>query len=242
MQYPRIALAMSGGGFRAALFHLGSLTRLNELGVLTKLATISGVSGGSLVAAHLATWFDWPMRTVISQANWTAFADELHAFAARDQRTVAMGLGAVSGIFERRYVRAQSIIRAATSGVQARTGRWSYVFGIATAELMAARFESLGHMRGRRLSSLPRKPEFLIRATDLTFAEQFDFSRDHMGDTAAGYVSTTDHDPAIALAVAASACFPPVVRPMQFWGPHVSKYKGGSAPASLKGAHRAAAL
>src|SRR5262249_19236045 len=49
-----IALCLSGGGFRAALFHLGALRRLNELGVLRHLTAITAVSGGSVVAAHLA--------------------------------------------------------------------------------------------------------------------------------------------------------------------------------------------
>jgi NTE family protein len=48
-----IALCLSGGGYRAMLFHLGSLWRLNELGVLSKLDRISSVSGGSIVAGVL---------------------------------------------------------------------------------------------------------------------------------------------------------------------------------------------
>ena len=38
---------------RAALFHLGSLWRLNELGWLKRLAEITSVSGGSITAAYL---------------------------------------------------------------------------------------------------------------------------------------------------------------------------------------------
>src|SRR5689334_14065819 len=48
------ALCVSGGGFRAALFHLGALRRLNETGLLSKLTTISSVSGGSVVSGLLA--------------------------------------------------------------------------------------------------------------------------------------------------------------------------------------------
>jgi NTE family protein len=48
------ALCLSGGGYRAALFHLGAVRRLNELGVLAQLTTVSGVSGGSIVANLLA--------------------------------------------------------------------------------------------------------------------------------------------------------------------------------------------
>ena len=49
-----VGLALSGGGFRAMLFHLGSFWRLNELGMLPKLSRISGVSGGSLLLGRLA--------------------------------------------------------------------------------------------------------------------------------------------------------------------------------------------
>ncbi len=46
-------LALSGGGYRASLFHVGALWRLNELGWLRKLDEITSVSGGSIVAAYL---------------------------------------------------------------------------------------------------------------------------------------------------------------------------------------------
>lgn len=56
-----LALCLSGGGFRAALFHLGALRRLNELGILSALDTITAVSGGSILAAHLAAAIrPWP--------------------------------------------------------------------------------------------------------------------------------------------------------------------------------------
>jgi len=47
-------LSLSGGGFRATLFHLGALRRLNELGILPKLTTVSSVSGGSILNGFLA--------------------------------------------------------------------------------------------------------------------------------------------------------------------------------------------
>lgn len=51
---PGIGLALSGGGFRATLFHCGALWRLNELGYLPKLSRISSVSGGSITNGYLA--------------------------------------------------------------------------------------------------------------------------------------------------------------------------------------------
>src|SRR5882762_1103626 len=50
-----IGLALSGGGFRATLFHLGAIRRLHELGVLSKLTTVSSVSGGSILNGFLAS-------------------------------------------------------------------------------------------------------------------------------------------------------------------------------------------
>lgn len=47
----RTGLALSGGGFRAAFFHVGVLARLAEIGVLPGVEVISTVSGGSIVGA-----------------------------------------------------------------------------------------------------------------------------------------------------------------------------------------------
>jgi NTE family protein len=76
-----LALCLSGGGFRASLFHLGALRRLNELGILARITTISSVSGGSIVSAHVAAhWNDL--------ADWDArIASPFRAFTGRNLRT-----------------------------------------------------------------------------------------------------------------------------------------------------------
>ncbi len=49
-------LALSGGGFRATLFHLGALWRMNEFGLLAKLDRITGgVAGGAITAGHFGS-------------------------------------------------------------------------------------------------------------------------------------------------------------------------------------------
>jgi NTE family protein len=52
------ALCLSGGGYRAMLFHAGALVRLNELGWLPRLDRVSSVSGGSITAGVLAHSWD----------------------------------------------------------------------------------------------------------------------------------------------------------------------------------------
>lgn len=49
-----IGVALSGGGYRAMLFHIGALRRLFELEALFRTDFFSSVSGGSIFAAHLA--------------------------------------------------------------------------------------------------------------------------------------------------------------------------------------------
>jgi len=46
-----IGLALSGGGFRAAAFHLGCLRALRDHDLLGRVQVVSGVSGGALLAA-----------------------------------------------------------------------------------------------------------------------------------------------------------------------------------------------
>lgn len=50
----RIGLALSGGGFRAAAFHLGVFRELERRGMLWNLDLITCVSGGSIAGTHLA--------------------------------------------------------------------------------------------------------------------------------------------------------------------------------------------
>lgn len=55
----RIGLALSGGGFRSAAFHLGVMRELQRLGILTRLDLLSCVSGGSIAGGALvASWAD----------------------------------------------------------------------------------------------------------------------------------------------------------------------------------------
>ena len=48
----KVGLALSGGGFRASLFHIGVLAKLAELDVLRHVEVLSCVSGGSILGAY----------------------------------------------------------------------------------------------------------------------------------------------------------------------------------------------
>src|SRR5581483_4019507 len=79
------ALCLSGGGYRAMLFHLGSLLYLNERCWLPKLDRISSVSGGSITPAVVG--LRWKNLTFDPQGVATNFNElivkPVRAMAAR---------------------------------------------------------------------------------------------------------------------------------------------------------------
>ena len=89
-----IALCLSGGGYRAMLFHLGALWRLNETGHLHRLARVSSVSGGSIVAGVLAL-------------NWEQLAFDDSGVAAGFDEQVVVPVRAMAG----RTIDWQAILR-----------------------------------------------------------------------------------------------------------------------------------
>jgi NTE family protein len=89
-------MCLSGGGYRAMLFHVGSLWRLNEAAYLRKLDRISSVSGGSIAAGVLA--LGWSSLKFDDRDVATNFEDvvvaPLRQFAGRtvDVRAVVFGM------------------------------------------------------------------------------------------------------------------------------------------------------
>lgn len=203
-----VALALSGGGYRAALFHLGALRRLNELGVLTQVDTISSVSGGSILSAHIARRAGgWPQAgTVIGDWEHT-IAQPFREFVKHNIRT----------------------------GPLARPlWPWNWRHGSAGAEALAAKYRE--HLTSQMLSELPAPPErprLVFCSSDLTFGVNwiFDSARgsdgqSRVGDYKAGYRSPAPDWP-VARAVAASSCFPPVFDPLP-GGVPANELSGGS--------------
>ena len=91
-----IGLALSGGGFRATLFHIGSGWRLIELGILHRMARISSVSGGSIFAGVLASCWEVLNRD-FSVANYLHLVVEpLRRFCRLPVDAVAIGEGLLS--------------------------------------------------------------------------------------------------------------------------------------------------
>src|SRR3982751_5769571 len=79
----KIGLALSGGGFRGILYHLGVARFLRDAGILPSVSDITAVSGGSIFAAHLCLNWD---RYNGSDSDFDQAAGELLAFIRLDVR------------------------------------------------------------------------------------------------------------------------------------------------------------
>ena len=91
----KIGLALSGGGFRASLFHVGVLARFAELDVLRHVDSLSCVSGGSIIGAYyylkLQRLIESTPDERITQADYVKLVKEIECeFLAGVQRNVRM--------------------------------------------------------------------------------------------------------------------------------------------------------
>jgi len=194
----RIALCLSGGGFRAALFHLGVLRRLHETGLLNQVATISSVSGGSIIAAFAAD------RIVASGGS--TFAD------IKDwENTISKPFRALTS-------------RDFRTGPVMRHTLWNWLTPGPLARAMVKRFRR--RLSSLPLSQLPERPRFVFCATDVSFGVNWILSRDSVGDYQAGY-APPPAGMDLGFAVGASACFPPLFGPLKV-GLDPSLLKGGA--------------
>jgi predicted acylesterase/phospholipase RssA len=80
---PRLGLALSGGGFRATLYHLGVVRFLRDAGALEHITDIASVSGGSILSAHLV--LNWN-RYNGDDASFAEAASEIVNFVQFDLR------------------------------------------------------------------------------------------------------------------------------------------------------------
>ena len=177
-----IALCLSGGGYRAMLFHLGSLWRINEAGLLLKLERISSVSGGSIVAGVLGmNWSKLSFDTAgVGQQFLQQVVTPVRALASK---TIDEG-AILSGIFTPGTI-SDKVVKAYRT----------HLYGSAS------------------LQALPHRPRFVINATNVQSGALWRFMRPYMRDYLVGEVKNPTIE--LAVAVAASSAFPPVLSPLK---------------------------
>ena len=190
-----IGLCLSGGGYRAMLFHLGVLWRLAELGYLGTqersgkhgpigtLQRVSSVSGGSIVAAALGiAWDDLRVDD----------DDLLDRFRELVVRPV--------------------VSFASRTTVSIWSAAWSAI--VSTVNRRVVRVYRRRLYGNKNLQDLPDSPRFVINATNLQSGALRRFSKPFTRDWRVGEIrNPTD---SIASVVGASSAFPPFLSPARF--------------------------
>jgi NTE family protein len=183
---PSHALALSGGGYRATLFSLGSLIRLNELGLLQKMNRITGVSGGAITLGQLAS-------------SWSQLKFSEHGVALNFDDIVSLPL--------RSFCAKSLDVKAGLKGLLA-------PFHTIGDEIAKGYDHGLFH--GKKLDEIPTGkgiPEFVFYATSYETGSSVRITSEELYDYKLG--SCVPAGMTIAQAVGASSAFPPIFSPVK---------------------------
>jgi predicted acylesterase/phospholipase RssA len=206
----KIGLALSGGGFRATLYHLGLVRFLRDADLLRQVTHITSVSGGSIIAAHLA--LNWHLYTG-SIKDFDQAASKLLAFTRMDVRN--------------------RIVRRFPLGLPLRGPRW--LLGLSNRHLTrtgSLELQYQKHLFGdKSLFELPERPQLHILATNLSEGCLCSFNRDGLwmmkdkaGNSQIERVRVGLMT--VPMAVAASSAFPGFFPPLELTG-HAVGARGG---------------
>ena len=156
------ALALSGGGYRASVFHLGVLGRLARENELENVTFLSTVSGGSLVTGLVFTLNDnaWPTS----------------------QQFLEKVLPAARKVFTTTDLQ-KSLLQSVSRNL-------FLLFGSRAAALSRLIQEQWGVTISVR--ELPKSPRWMINATCYETGKDWRFERFRMGDYLFGYSYDTD--------------------------------------------------
>lgn len=215
-----IGLALSGGGFRATLFHLGVVRALRDAGLLKDVTRICSVSGGSILAAHLVLhWEDY------LGAGFEARSREILDFAAWDVRNRIV----------RRYP--NLLLR----WLAAKIVPFDLVQARGATDLLIDAYRRLyGDATVEQLRGAPGRPRPTVHllTTNVTTGTLCSFGGDGFhseaaeatGRTAQAAVSIPAATPSLCFAVAASSAFPGMFSPLRLTAEELGKYDAPLQP------------
>lgn len=152
-----LGLALSGGGFRATLFHLGVARFLHDAGVLRDITDVASVSGGSILAAHLVL-------------NWERYTGDAKSFDEAAAEVVK---------FVRFDVRNHVVRRIPflyLLGFLSKLAPWRS--RVRTANSVLERYYATQLFGDRCLWELPESPRLYILATNVSNGGLSVFNRD----------------------------------------------------------------
>jgi predicted acylesterase/phospholipase RssA len=214
-----IGLALSGGGFRATVYHLGVVRFLRDAGLLSHVSHITSVSGGSVLGAHLALNWD---RYCGSEKEFDEAANELTRFIQLDVRNRIVRRYPLAALLNS----TRRVIRAGSSRRLTRPG------------LLEAHYEK--HLFGDKcLSELPEHPQLHILATNVGEGALCSFTRrgiilqTRSSNGQQGFNLVQADLATVSMAVAASSAFPGFFPPLELTAWDVGATEGEFPPHSF---------
>jgi len=213
---PRIGLALSGGGYRAAAFHIGTLRKLHELGILQRVDVISTISGGSIAGAYYLTHnavfdkFEEGLRNALQKSTVARILTSTRFLAVLVAYSVFVALlGSLSywGVFDPGWMLLALLVGAALIVI--------FLHNLLDLTDITRQVYHDLFFHDKRLRDLPPHPVAAINATNLDTGTLWTFSREQMGDSTyrfmrdgLGPIGFTVDDFPVALAVACSTAVP----------------------------------
>jgi NTE family protein len=210
----KIGLSLSGGGYRATAFHLGTLNKLQQMGILQHVDTISTISGGSIIGAYYC----------LNKGDYEAFSKSLYE-AVQQKNVVKKVL--LSSTFLQLVLFTLVFLGG---GIYCLFTQYAWLFLVFFALFLLLLFKfqfSIFPVSTRiekvyddffyhqkTLSQLPDTPKLIIGSTNLDTNRPFTFSKHWMQDSTYQYRNPQppiEFLPAqfpIARAVMASSCVP----------------------------------
>ncbi len=189
-----VGLCLSGGGYRAMLFHAGAFVRMNEAGLLSRLDRVSSVSGGSIAAGALG--LEW------SRLAWEG------GVATNLDDLVTAPLIALAG----HTIDVPSVV----------VGLWPGRIGRQAASRLRRRL--FGDATLQSLPEDGDGPRFVITATNLSNGTLWRFSRPYMRDYLTPEIPEPTVPLADAVAASAAfppVLSPFILHPRRFAGPDI---------------------
>jgi NTE family protein len=219
----QIGLALSGGGYRAAAFHLGTMRKLNQLGLLDKVDVLSTVSGGSIIGADYLLQLDENRDYHFFEANHIKkLKQSVIGSVLRSVPFISI-LGGVVGWFGLIiYLQFTSFygisIPILFAGIWLIVSKQFLIFPV--SKIIETIYNRIFY-QGKTLSNLPDRPIVAINSTNLETGRQFTFSKLRMGDSTYDYPA--EGDPIrfipdafpVAKSVMASSCVPFAFTPVE---------------------------
>lgn len=215
----RLGLSLSGGGYRATAFHLGTLNKLHEMNILQQVDVISTISGGSITGAYYCLEKDdydnfsktlykaVQEKSVVKNVLFSFIALKLLLF------TLVFLAPAFYFLFTS-YAWLFPILFAAFVFFLLKFQ--FYIFPV--SKQIEAVYDDFFYAQ-KKLGDLPDHPALVIGSTNLQTARPFTFSKNWMQDSTYQYrkppVKFISKDFPIARAVMASSSVPFAFTPIK---------------------------